>query len=91
MSAPATAEPICLIWSNEHRLWRGPDDEDYTGRLSRAGRYPLGVALRICRQAILVSGHRLAALPEIPVRLDDVLALRDHLVITRGTPPEFLT
>lgn len=60
-----------LIWSHEHRAWWAPDGAGYARQLSEAGHYSRAEALRICARAI-PGGRRLQALPELPVRLDDV-------------------
>jgi hypothetical protein len=69
---------IYLIWSHEHRGWWAPDGNGYTHHLSQAGRYTKQDAMRICTDAIRgASGLR--ALPELPVRLEDVEAMvRTH-------------
>lgn len=67
-----------LIWSHEHRAWWGPNKTGYVRRLSEAGRYSRADALMICTNAI--PGARGGTLNELPVRLEDMLAmLRDPL------------
>lgn len=61
-----------LIWSHEHQAWWGPDECGYTERVSMAGRYTRPTAIKICTLAIPGTSTRLAALPEMPVRLSDV-------------------
>jgi len=62
----------CLIWSNEHSAWWGPDRADYTQQVHRAGKYTRAEALKICVNAR--DGWRIGKPPsEIPVRLDDVI------------------
>jgi hypothetical protein len=57
-----------LVWSHEHSAWWGPGRNGYVRRLSQAGRYSRAVALDICCTA-LPGSH---ALPELPVRLEDI-------------------
>lgn len=61
-----------LIWSHEHAAWWGPGGCLYLKRLSEAGRYTRDQALRICTDAMPGTAARLGALPELPVREDDV-------------------
>lgn len=37
-----------LIWSNEHLGWWGPNEQGYTTKIDKAGRYMLSEAIRIC-------------------------------------------
>lgn len=64
-------DELCYIWSNEHRAWWGWDCRGYSKGLADAGEYPLGDALRICRDAIPSSYH-VGMLSEFPVRKSDV-------------------
>lgn len=80
--------PIYLIWSHEHQLWWGPDGRGYTEKLSEAGRYARIQALGICTAAIAGTAHRMRALPELPVRLDDVEEMRRRFRILYRAPPE---
>jgi hypothetical protein len=64
-----------LVLSAEHGGWWGPDHCGYTYRLSEAGRYSRADALMICADAIPGTASRMRALPELPVRLADVLAM----------------
>ena len=41
-------EKLFLIWSNEHRVWWGPDHNGYTTIVSKAGRYTRAAATDIC-------------------------------------------
>lgn len=61
-----------LIFSVEHTAWWGPGGCLYLKRLSEAGRYTRDQALRICTDAMPGTAARLGALPELPVREDDV-------------------
>lgn len=61
-----------LIFSVEHTAWWGPGGCGYPRRLSEAGRYTRDQALRICTDAMPGTAARLGALPELPVREDDV-------------------
>jgi hypothetical protein len=65
---------IYLIWSHEHGRWWGPGGRGYVRSMRQAGQYSREQALQICRDAILGTADRLGALPELPVRLADVLA-----------------
>jgi len=40
-----------VIWSNEHRLWWGPDWSGYRSKLIDAGRYSRQDAIKICTNA----------------------------------------
>ena len=69
---------IYLVWSHEHRAWWGAGVGIYTNRLSQARRHSRADALQICANAIPDTADRMSALPELPVRLVDVLdMLRD--------------
>lgn len=72
---PGDADGVYLIWSNEHRAWWGSDRAGYVSRLSQAGRYSQADALLVCTHAIPGTADRLGMLPEIPVRLFDVLLM----------------
>jgi hypothetical protein len=65
---------IYLIWSHEHARWWGPGRCGYVVSISEAGQYTREQALQICRKAIPGTAHDLGRLPELPVRLADVLA-----------------
>lgn len=75
--APSSGLPdgdAYLIWSHEHSAWWRPERLGYTWSLSRAGRYSWAEALMICRDAIPgAARQRNGALPELPVRLADLL------------------
>lgn len=71
---------IYLIWSHEHKAWWGPNRSGYTSRLSQAGRYGHIEALEICAEAIPGTSTRLGALPELPVKLADIEAIRLNYV-----------
>jgi hypothetical protein len=64
-----------LIWSHEHGAWWGPGRCGYTRDPRRAGRYSRVEALKICTEAIPGDSKRLGALPELPVREDDLDAM----------------
>lgn len=59
-----------LVWSNEHRAWWRPNARGYTVHLKSAGRYTRDEAISHSRSRDQERG----ILPEIPVRLADVLA-----------------
>ena len=65
-----------LVWSHEHAAWWTPG-RGYAARLSEAGHFTRAEALRICGNAMPGTADRIGALPELPVRLADVLELRD--------------
>ncbi len=61
-----------LIWSHEHgRWWASPSG--YTSHLSAARHFTREAALLTCLHAIPGTASRMGALPELPVRLADVL------------------
>lgn len=63
-----------LVWSHEHSAWWRPARAGYTTFLEAAGRYTREEALVICRTAR--GGWRPGQPPpEIPVRLEDALAV----------------
>jgi hypothetical protein len=66
-----------LVWSHEHGRWWGPGRSGYTRRLSEAGRYTRAEAVAICAKAIPGNAARYRSLPELPVREEDVLAMRE--------------
>ena len=85
-----TDNELYLVWSHEHGAWWGPYGNGYMRSLAAAGRYSHAEALRICIREIPGTSQDLGALPELPVRETDVLALRDgyrekfpHLPIER--------
>lgn len=68
-----------LIWSHEQSRWwrRG---NGYTSSMAEAGRYTRESALAICLRAIPGTADRMDALPELPVREEDALLLRDSFL-----------
>ncbi len=62
-----------LVWSHEHAAWWSPGGFGYTQRLSQAARMSRADALMICARAIPGTAGRTGALPELPVRLDDLM------------------
>lgn len=60
-----------LIWSNEHRAWRGPGRQGYVQSMAAAGQYDFAEAVSICSRAIRGTASLLGMLPEIPVRAVD--------------------
>lgn len=62
-----------LIWSNEHRAWWRPNCCGYTVHLKAAGRYSREDAIKHSR----TRSRDGEIMPEIPVRLDDVLAAEE--------------
>lgn len=65
-----------LVWSNEHRRWWGRLD-GYTPSLGDARVMSHDEALRTCVNAIPGTASRMGMLPELPVRLIDLLTIRD--------------
>jgi hypothetical protein len=64
-----------LIWSHEHGAWWGPGRCGYVRSLAAAGRYSHAEALDICARSIPGTSTQLGALPELPVRLADVVVM----------------
>ncbi len=73
-----------LIWSHEHGAWWQPRELGYTTHFYMAGRYTRADALRICEKAMPGTARKLGALPELPVRADDMHILVDRY---RGSYP----
>jgi hypothetical protein len=74
----AVGQPdVYLIWSNEHGLWWGRGSCGYVQSFADAGRYSRVEALKICANEIPGTAARLGMLPELPVRLVDVLAFTE--------------
>jgi hypothetical protein len=71
MRQRAPEDDIYLIWSQQAGAWWGPDANGYVGRLAEAGRYHRHTALRLCAGAVLSA--KAGTLPELPVRLVDVI------------------
>lgn len=69
-----------LVWSHEHSMWWGPGGNGYTSSMAEAGRYSRERALEICLHAIPGTADRMGALPELPVREDDALSLRESFL-----------
>jgi hypothetical protein len=67
----APEDEIYLVWSQEMKAWCGPDARSYVSQLARAGRFHRTEAIRLCAGAVLTAGP--GGLPELPVRLVDVL------------------
>lgn len=42
--------PSCLVWSNHHGCWWGPDQRGYTSDVWKAGRYTIDAALACLRR-----------------------------------------
>ena len=57
------------------RWWR--KNHGYTSHISRAGRFTAAQAFDICSGAMIGTASRLGALPELPVRLADVMPMVD--------------
>lgn len=73
---------VYLIWSHEHGLWWGPGGNGYVRSMSKAGQYTREAALLICMKAMPGTARRMGTLPELPVRLADVLAFTSaHLAV----------
>lgn len=67
---------LYLIWSHEHAAW-WLHSGGYTKSLTAAGRYNKKSALKICAEAVPGTAAKLGALPELPVRLADVVTILD--------------
>jgi hypothetical protein len=72
---PPNAE-LYVIWSHEHRRWWGVNARGYVQSFMAAGRYTHREALLICARAIPGNAQAMGALPELPVRLADVLMMQ---------------
>ena len=64
-----------LIWSHEHGAWWGPNRSGYSQSLSKAGVYSQAEAFHLCIEAMPGTSTKLGALPELPIRVADVLAM----------------
>lgn len=67
-----------VIWSHEHSAWWGPGGAGYATRLSRAGRYTRDEALGVCARAAPGNANRVGALPELPVKLGDLVDILEQ-------------
>ena len=63
-----------LIWSNVHRGWWRPNAQGYTIDLAHAGHYTRDQAIKRSSVRDQIPGE---PLPELPVRLDDILSVLD--------------
>lgn len=61
-----------LVWSNEHRMWWGPNRQGYTRDIARAGRYTRDEAIKCSSVRDQVPEH---PLPELPIKEDDLFAI----------------
>ncbi|WP_394662286.1 hypothetical protein [uncultured Sphingomonas sp.] len=50
LAGSVPAESAYLVWSNEHRAWRKPEERGYTRIIERAGRYTRAEAFAIARK-----------------------------------------
>jgi hypothetical protein len=75
-------EPLYLVWSHERGAWWRTGGIGYTRRLSEAGRMTREQAVAIATKAIPGNAARYEALPELPIRLEDVreMVFRYHEV-----------
>jgi hypothetical protein len=81
----AKSETRYLVWSGrEHQAWWGPGRCGHTNDLSQAGKYTRAEALEICRNALPGQWKPGAPFPEIPVRLEDVIAMLERDEKRRG-------
>jgi hypothetical protein len=69
----APEHEICVIWCQQIGAWWGPDARGYVTQLKDAGRFPRDVAIRLCAGAVLAA--EAGELPEMPVRLVDVVSI----------------
>lgn len=68
----------CLIWSNEHMRWWGPNECGYVNRIDEAGRYSYDRAIQIVHNAQAGRQNmRDHVPPEIVVREADAFATLD--------------
>ena len=81
---PDPAPMLYLIWSHEHSAWWGPERCGYVRSIAKAGRYTEAEALDICTNAIPGTSRILGALPELPVRENDLRMMHDRF---RGSFP----
>jgi hypothetical protein len=79
---------LYLVWSHEHGAWWGPGRNGYTRRLSLAGRYTRAAAVEIATESIPGTADRMGDLPELPVRLADVEAMRERFHARFQVPPQ---
>lgn len=75
-----------LIWSHEHGKWWAPGRAGYTSKISEAGRCTRASALAICVDAIPGTANRLGAMPELPVRLADLMEVLGSRQGALGAP-----
>lgn len=82
------SEDIYLVWSHEHSAWWAPSGLSYVRQLSQAARFTHARAMQICINAMPGARHLDDQLPELPVRLADVAAMRDAYHAKYPTIPE---
>ena len=69
----------CFVWSHEHSAWWASPG-GYTKSLTDARVFTREQAMTLCAAAIIGTAAKLKALPDLPVRREDVLRLRgDYL------------
>jgi hypothetical protein len=68
-------DDVYLILSHEHASWWGPGHCGHVRTIAEAGRYTYEEAMRVCRSAISGTTAELRTLPELPVRLADLMAM----------------
>jgi hypothetical protein len=71
----ADPDDVYLILSHEHTAWWGPGHCGHVLNIAEAGRYSREEAMNICRSAMSDTVTGLRTLPELPMRLADVLAM----------------
>jgi hypothetical protein len=67
-----------LIWSHEHGGWWAPGGCGYVRSPKNAGRFSRENALHICANAMPGTAERIRAMPDIPVREEDVRMILDR-------------
>jgi hypothetical protein len=66
-----------LIWSNQHRAWRGPSAAGYVYFVAEASRYSREAAFEIAFRALPGQWQPGLSFPEIPVLEADAEALEE--------------
>ena len=80
---------VYLIWSAEHQAWWSSGGCGYVRHLSKAGRYTRADAIAISTHAIPGTAEMMGAIPEIPVRLEDIEVMQSlHRSAFPGREPE---
>ena len=67
-----------LVWSHEHAAWWAPALGGYTKSLTAARVFSRHEALLVCTEAMPGAARKMGTLPELPVRREDAVMLRDR-------------